>query len=225
MSGLDLLVLGRGPLFRVALLVFLGGMAYRIVRVSLLGWSRDRVPSKGSKAFGTAVAYLKAALVWPFVPWVKNTFRRRPTIYLAGGLFHLGLFAIIFFGTPHMLVWKSLLGVGWWTLPLPVVDWLAAATLVAMGALLVNRLMDPVLRLITGASDWLNWAVVFLPVLTGYLTTHHVVSPYELIFGVHVISVDLMLIWIPFSRISHFVFYFYAKTIHGAQFGKRAVTP
>jgi hypothetical protein len=37
--------------------------------------------------------------------------------------------------------------------------------------------------------------------------------------------VDVLLIWIPLGRISHFLFYFFARTIHGAQAGKRAVNP
>jgi nitrate reductase gamma subunit len=215
----------RGPFFEVALIVFVGGMAYRLMRVVLLGWSRDRVPSKGSKLKGVVISFLKGIVIWPFVPWVKNTFGKKPVMYLAGGLFHFGLFVIIFLGTPHMLVWKSLTGYGWTTLPLPVVDWLAAVTIVAMAALFINRLVDPVLKLITGPAEWLNWLFVFLPMVSGYAMTHHLISPYEMLFSLHMIAVNVMLIWIPFSRISHFMFYFFSKTIHGAQFGKRAVTP
>jgi nitrate reductase gamma subunit len=225
MDWKEILEFARGPFFQVALMIFVGGMAYRLLRVSLLGWSRDRVPSKGSKTRGVMVTYLKGVIVWPFIPWVKNTFSKRPVMYLAGGLFHLGLFVIVFLGTPHMLVWKSLIGFGWATLPLPVVDWLGAVTIVAMAALFINRLVDRVLRLLTGPAEWLNWLFVFLPMVTGYAMTHHLFSPYEMLFSLHMIAVNVMLIWIPFSRISHFMFYFFSRTIHGAQFGKRAVTP
>jgi nitrate reductase gamma subunit len=215
----------RGPFFQVALTIFVAGMTYRFVRVLLLGWTRDRVPSKGSKAGGAVIAYLKAFLIWPFVPWVKNTFSKRPIMYLAGGLFHAGLFVIIFLGAPHMLVWKNLLGFGWPTLPLPIVDWFAAVTLAAMVMLFINRLRDPVLKLISGPAEWLNLLLVFLPMLSGYAMTHHLLDPYEMLFSLHLITVNILLIWIPFSRISHFMFYFFSKTIHGAQFGKRSVTP
>jgi len=215
----------RGPFFRVALMIFVGGMVYRLVRVLLLGWSRDRVPSKGSKAVGVIKTYLKSLIILPFIPWVKNTFSRNAVVYLAGAIFHLGLFVIIFFGTAHMLVWKSLLGFGWATAAFPIVDWLAAITIISMVALLVNRFVNPVSKMISGATEYLNWLLVFLPMLTGYIMAHHLWFRYEELFSLHMIAVDVLMIWIPFSRISHFVFYFFSRTIHGAQFGKRAVTP
>ena len=168
---------------------------------------------------------MKGIIVWPFIPWVKNTFKKNPIIYIAGGLFHLGLIVILIFGTAHMLVWKSLLGFGWKTLPFPIVDWMAAVTIIALIILFINRLINPVLKLISGPSEWANLLFVFLPMVTGYIMTHHLWFRYEVLFSLHMITVDFLLIWIPFSRISHFIFYFFSKTIHGADFGKRAVEP
>jgi len=215
----------RGPFFVVSLLIFIGGMTYRLVRVLLLGWSRDRVKSRGSKAMGVLKSYAKGVLVLPFIPWVKRTFGNNALTYLAGGLFHLSLLTVVVFGTPHMLVWKSLLGFGWPTLPFPVIDWLSAVGIIALVLLLINRLTHPVLKLITRAPLWLNWILVFLPFVTGYAMTHHLCLRYEVFFSLHMIAVDLLLIWIPFGRISHFLFYFFSRTIHGAQAGKRAVNP
>ena len=220
-----ILQFSRGPFFLVALLIFIGGMLYRLVSVLMLGWQRDRVPARGSKLGGVVRSYLKGILILPFIPWVKQTFGRNAITFLAGGLFHFGLFAVIFLGTPHMLVWKSLLGFGWPTLPLPITDWLAAVAIVALIALAINRLVHPVLKLLTGPAEWLNWLVVFLPMVTGYIMTHHLWFSYEVLFSLHMITVNVLLIWIPFSRISHFMFYFFSRTIHGAEFGKRAVSP
>ncbi len=225
MNWESILEFARGPLFYASLVIFAGGMTYRLVRVVALGWSRDKVDSKGSKLKGAFVSYLKGIVAWPFIPWVKNTFSKNPVTFIAGGVFHLGLFVILVLGTPHMLVWKSLTGVGWSTAPLPVVDWFAAATIVCMLILLVNRYVNSVLRLISGIPEKFNWLVVFLPMITGYMLTHHLFLRYEVMYSLHMISVDLLLVWIPMSRISHFMFYFFSKTIHGAQFGKRAVKP
>ncbi len=230
MGPSEMLAFARGPLFYAALIVFIAGMAYRLVSVVLLGWKRDRVPARGSKLRGVAITYAKGFGILPFVPWVKRIFSRNPVTYMAGGLFHLGLFVVILLGTAHMLVWKSLLGFGWATLPLPIVDWLSAVAIVAMIALFVNRLVNPVLKLISGPAEWLNLLIVFLPMVTGYGLTHHrllgiVALSYENLYIMHMMSVNLMLVWIPFSRISHFMFYFFSRTIHGAQAGKRAVMP
>jgi hypothetical protein len=224
MNWPDILSFARGPLFKAALLVFIGGLAYRLFRVLSLGWRRDRAPRNGSAVGGTIVAYLKSILFFPFIPWVRKTFPKNVLTYLAGGLFHLSLFLVLVFGLPHMLVAKSLTGARWPTLPTPVIDWAAATGIAAMIFLLANRFAHPVLRKISGWGARWNWLVVFLPMVTGYMTTHHMFR-YEAIFSLHVLSVDLLLVWIPFSRISHFLFYFFSKTIHGAQAGKRGVTP
>jgi nitrate reductase gamma subunit len=221
----QILEFARGPFFQVALLLFVVGMLYRLARIVLLGWKPDRVPARGSRLGGAGLSFLKGAIVWPFIPWVKNTFSRNPITYIAGGIFHFGLFTVLLLGTAHMLVWKSLLGFGWPTLPLPIVDWLSALAIAAMIGLFINRLLNPVLKLISGPAEWLNLLFVFLPMLTGYVMAHHLFFPYPVLFSLHMLSVDVLLIWIPLSRISHFMFYFFSKAIHGAEFGKRAVTP
>lgn len=215
----------RGPMLRFSLLVFIAGMLYRLTRVVLLGWPRDRVQSRGSKLAGVIKTYAKGLLVLPFIPWVRRTFGKNALTYLAGGLFHLSLFLVVFFAPAHMLVWKSLLGFGWPTLANPCVDWLAAVGIISLLVLLVNRLTHPVLKLITRWPVWVNWLLVFLLFVTGFVMARHLWLRYEVIFSLHLAGVCLLLIWMPFSRIAHFLFYFFSRTIHGAQAGKRAVTP
>lgn len=215
----------RGPMFYFSLLIFIAGMFYRLVRVVMLGWSKDYSKPRGSKATGVAKTWLKSLLILPFIPWVKGTFKRNPTMYIAGGLFHLGLFVVILLGTPHMLVWKSLLGFGWPTLGLPFVDWLAVAALVAMLVLIVLRLTHPVMKMLSGVPEYLNWLFVFLPMISGYIMTHHLFFRYEVAYSLHMLTVNWMLIWIPLSRISHFIFYPFSRTTHGTEWGKYGVNP
>ncbi|HEC21860.1 MAG TPA: hypothetical protein ENI95_02965 [Chloroflexi bacterium] len=225
MNPSDLMRLARGPLFYFALLFFIAGMLYRLTRVVGFGWKKDLTKPKKSKIAGSLLAFVKSVIIWPFIPRVEGSLKRNLVAYFAGGLFHLALFLVVFLGAAHMLVWKSLLGFGWPTLPLPVVDWLAAAGIVALLVLFINRLVNPVLRTISHAAEYLNLLFVFLPMLTGFFLTHHLLLPYEAMFALHVLSVDWLLIWIPLSRISHFVFYFFSKAIYGAEFARRGAQP
>ena len=112
-------------------------MAYRLLRILLLGWSRDKVPSRGSKLLGVVKRFLKGLLALPFIPWVKRTFARNAVdLHRRRAVPSRPSSAVVFFATPHMLVWKSLLGFGWPTLPFPVTDWLAAVGIAALVMLL-----------------------------------------------------------------------------------------
>jgi hypothetical protein len=59
--------------------------------------------------------------------------------------------------------------------------------------------------------------------MTGFVLARKLWLPYEVSFSIHMLLVDILLIWIPLSRISHFVFYFFARTIHGVEFNTRRV--
>ncbi len=219
------LAFARGPLYDASVAVLVVGMTYRLLRVVLLGWQPDRAPVGGSRAKGMAISYAKGAVIWPFIPWVKNTFNRNPVIYVAGGLFHLGLFVVVFFSASHVQQWSKTLPLIWPPLPSPVVDWFAAAAVVAIIVLAINRRINPVMRLLSGPGEMLNLLMVFLPMVSGYVHAHQLWFGYDVSFSLHLLAVDALHIYIPFSRISHCVFYFLSRAIHGWEFGKRAVQP
>ncbi|MGQ9674078.1 MAG: hypothetical protein ACUVX1_00220 [Chloroflexota bacterium] len=215
----------RGPLYDASVAVLVVGMAYRLIRVMALGWKLDRAPVKGSRVSGVAISYAKGAIVWPFIPWLQNTFSRNPVIYLAGGLFHLGLFVTVFFSASHVQEWSKSLRFGWPPLPAPIVDWFAATAILAIIVLAINRKVNPILKMLTGPGEMLNLLMVFLPMITGYVHAHQLWFGYEMSFSLHMLAVCALHVYIPFSRISHCVFYFLSRAIHGWEYGKRAVQP
>lgn len=213
----------RGPLFTATFWFCVLGLLLRLVQALRSGWKHQTAGDKQGRTLGILKSFATGLLVLPFIPTLAGAFRRKPVIYVAGGLFHLGLLAVILFSKTHMSAIKGQVGFGWPVLPAVMVDWLAAIGILAMLALLINRLVDPVLRLISGPAEWVNWLVVFLPMLTGFILAHKLALPYQVSFTIHMGLVDFLLVWIPLSRISHFVFYFISRAIHGVEFNARRV--
>lgn len=222
-SWMKALQFTRGPLYKTAFWFFVIGMLLRLYQALRAGWKHRAAEDKIGRAAAAGKSFATGLLVLPFIPGLKGAFRRKPVIYIAGGLFHLALLVVVLFSKTHMTAWKSVIGFGWPVLPPEVVHWLAAVGVVAMLALLINRIADPVLRLISGPAEWINWLAVFLPMLTGFVLARKLLLAYEVSFTIHMLLVDLLLIWIPLSRISHFIFYFFSRAIHGVEFYTRRV--
>jgi hypothetical protein len=194
-------------------------MTFRLWQVLRLGWRHERPVQRRGRLGDVVESFLRGLIVWPYIPQMKGVVKRNGVTYLAGGLFHLGLLVVIFLSRAHVLVWKELLGFEWPTLSPDAVQWLAGGALVAMVALFINRFIHPELRLLSGPAEWLNWLSVFLPMVTGFVMARRIWLPYTLAFSLHMLTVDFLLVWLPLSRLSHFLFYFFARAIHGAEFG------
>ena len=46
MNWTDVLEFARGPLFYACLLIFVAGMFYRLMRILMLGWGKDRIKDR-----------------------------------------------------------------------------------------------------------------------------------------------------------------------------------
>jgi hypothetical protein len=93
---------------------------------------------------------------------------------------------------------------------------------------LMARLTSPVLRLISNFDDYASWTVTILPMLTGMALVHlSLDSPYPLKsaypvpVAVHLLSVELLLLWLPFGKLSHAVFVFLSRAATGAAFARK----
>lgn len=216
---LAVLRFARGPLFNACCIFFAAGMLLRLLQAIWRGWKCPPRALTTARLPGVALSFLKALLIFPFLPTLKGNLRRWPVAYVAGGCFHLGLLATVLLSQAHVWAWKSVLGFGWPALPRAMISGLAALAILGMVALLALRLVEPVLRLISGPAEWMNWAVVFLPLATGFVLARGFTSRYEVAFAIHMLLVDFLLVWIPLSRISHFMFYFISRAVHGMEFG------
>jgi nitrate reductase gamma subunit len=217
MSDADFLLWVRGPAFDAATIIFCVGMVVRILQIYLLGRKADLAEARGS-----AMAGGLGTMVRRTIP-DAGTFKRSTFTNISGWVFHIGLFVIIFLFVPHILVFEKAIGLSWPGLPSNIIDATTVITLIALIAVLIYRLRDPVQRLLSKFSDHLVWAVTFLPVLTGWLAFHRVGAPPPILIAVHILSVELLLVLFPFTKLSHAFTLWMARWYNGAIAGYRGV--
>jgi nitrate reductase gamma subunit len=217
---MELLDLARGPVLQVSLAIFVFGILWRVVSLLLLQRSKD-ISTPREKAPAPIVAAIRQVTVklWPNTVFAKRTLFARVT----GHIFHIGLAIIVFAFAPHVVFFSDLLGVSWPSLPNNVIFAVAVITVAAMTALLVRRLTDPVLKLISTADDYISWFLTFLPLLTGLLANAHLGARYETLLAVHLLSVSAFLIWLPFGKLMHFFLIFVSRGQTGANLSHRGV--
>jgi len=208
----------RGSGVSIALVVFVFGMMVRLLEIFMLGRKQNLAELRNG---GIGPAF--RTLVSRSVPADRNTMQRSMVTIVAGYGLHIGLLVLIFLLAPHIQVFKSLFGFDWPGLPTPIVDLFAVIALISLVVLLWHRLNHPVVRYLSTTEDYLVWTATFLPLLTGYLAYHHLWFPYDWILGIHILSVEFMLILFPFTKLAHAFTLFIARWYTGIMAGERGV--
>jgi len=222
--SMGLLEFARGPALWVSLLVLIAGSLWRVVAIFRLGTRPDHSEPRSTRR----LAGILRGIFGRMIP--RKEFRRgaMPRVF-NGYLYHLGLAIIAFGFLPHILFIERLTGLGWPPLPAPVAYLAAGVTIVALLMALQDRLGDPVLRLLSGFDDYFSWFVVFLPLLTGMAAlsgwspqaTSGEPPVYRLALAVHLLSVELLFLWLPFGKLSHAVLVFFSRGVTGAALARK----
>lgn len=218
MTSAEFLLWVRGPGLQIAMVIFAFGMTLRLIEIFSLGRKENLAEqrSNGIKE-GIRTIFTRS------LPADKNTFKRSMLTMISGYVFHIGLFVVIFLLAPHIAFFKSIFGFGWPSLSTPVVDFFAVITMLALLVILYHRLTSPVLKFLTTKTDYLVWAITFLPILTGYLSYHHLFLPYNWMLAFHILSVEIMLILFPFTKLTHAFTLFIARYYNGSIAGQKGV--
>lgn len=217
MNHLDLLTFARGSALNWALIIFAAGVVLRLFEIFGLGRKVDLAqPRTDSPGSGWRTMFTRS------LP-PQGLLKRDPVTYIGGYVFHLGLLATIFFFAPHVEFIRDLFGIGWPSLPSALVDTSAVAAIAALLVLLAHRLTNPVKRMLSGYGDYIAWAVTLLPLLTGYLAYHHLLFEYTLMFALHLFSVELLLVLLPFTKLFHTFSVFISRWYNGDIFGRKGV--
>ena len=201
-----------GPLVWLSFIVFIGGSLCRLIWMLRLA-KKDKViyPYMSLK-------YSFRSLLHWLIPFASTNMRKRPVMTVFSFGFHICLFVTPIFLLSHNVLWNQSWNIQWWSLREGVADIMTVVVIFFCIFFLVRRLVLPEVQFVTFISDYIILAIVLAPFLTGFLAYHQWFS-YKPVLMAHILAGEIMLMAIPFTRLSHMLFFFFTRAYMGSEFG------
>ena len=185
---------------------------------------KDRSPrGGGGRTSPKRGAYYSLANV--AMPWSMESTRRGWFFYLTFAVFHLGItcgIALAFISTLYRPFVEQ-----------PVVAWtfgtfIGLAFLIGIGRM-IRRLSVPVMRLISTPDDYFSLFMLTAWFLIGSVTQAHIAGarqfPQEGWIIAYLYLTSFFLLYVPFSKISHYLYYPFTRWYIGKALGHRGSYP
>ncbi|ABB37450.1 HmcE, 25.3 kd protein in hmc operon [Oleidesulfovibrio alaskensis G20] len=198
-----------GPMLWISLVVCFGGLLARVVwYIRGLDWKLDRVAYRPHMSIGLRGA-LRSVLCW-ITPMGTHSWRQQPFMAAGFFLFHIGAVLVPLFLMGHNIILEERFGFSLPTLPWWLADGLTVAALAGAAMLALRRIALTEVRILTSAYDWFILAVSAAPFLTGFIARLHV-GDYQFWLVMHIITGELLLVLIPFTKLSHVALFFMSR--------------
>jgi nitrate reductase gamma subunit len=204
-----------GPALWATFIIFFGGLIVRIGHLYRLSRKKDLV-FYNHPGFNWG---LKSILYW-LLPWGSASMRQQPVFSFMAFTFHITLLAVPLFLDAHNILWDESLGISLWSLPDSLSDVMTVILLVSIIFLVIRRIVRREVRILTETWDYVLLGLTTLPFLTGFLA-YHQVGPYELLMILHLLTAEVLLILIPFTKLSHMILFFFTRAFIGFEMGVR----
>jgi nitrate reductase gamma subunit len=154
-------------------------------------------------------------------PWAMESSRTQPFFYVQFVAFHLGVTAAI------LLLFVIPLAPGWLENPAVVLAFripIGAAFLVALGRI-VRRFGDKYIRAISTPDDYFSLILLTVWFLFAFLAVPNSTASGEWHLLGYSYLATFFLVYVPFSKISHYLYYPFTRYYLGKSLGYRGVFP
>ncbi|THB75336.1 MAG: nitrate reductase [Desulfobacteraceae bacterium] len=202
-----------GPMVWISFLIFFAGVFIRVFRLAQEANSKE----KFMFSYFSWKYSLRSIFAW-LVPFLPASTRQSPVFWGISYLFHLLLFMVPIFLLSHIVLLEESLGWSWISLNDSIADVLTVLVILALVFFAVRRLNVPEVKFLTRSSDYLFILIVALPFLTGFLAYHQFFF-YRTMVIIHILTGELMLILIPFTRFFHMFLAPISRAYTGSEFG------
>jgi nitrate reductase gamma subunit len=202
-----------GPLAWLAFILFIGGSLYRLIHLMVLVHKKE----KFIYSYISLKYALRSIAHW-MTPFATENMRRHPVLTIVAFAFHICLILTPIFLLAHVTLVEESWNISWWTLPEGAAQIMTIAVIASCVFFLVRRMIRPEVRYVTYTSDYVILAIVAAPFVTGLLAYYQWFA-YQIFMILHILSGEVMLAAIPFTRLSHMLFAPLTRAYMGSEFG------
>ena len=186
----------------------------RIIWLFRFRSSKEKTFEEGSSKAGIAYSMMNVAM-----PWAMESVRKKPFFYIQFALFHLGVtFAIaatfIIPYWPQLFESKALV----W-----VFQFIVGLAFIVGLFRLYRRLTDPAIKLISSKDDYFSLILMILYFAAAFFAIPNEYERSEWPLILFFALTAFFLIYVPFSKIGHYLYYPFTRFFLGRTMGHRGV--
>jgi len=155
------------------------------------------------------------------MPWVMESTRKKVSLYLQFVLFHLGVAAsiIMSFLIPYAPgVMENLVAVR-------LIQFFTGAAFIIGCYRIYRRVSKPVMRAISAPDDYFSLILLTVWFLFAFFAAPARPERGEAILLIYFFMTAFFLVYVPFSKISHYLYYPFSRYYLGKTLGHRGVYP
>ena len=202
-----------GPMVWLSIIIFLLGSVYRFYTLFYLTLKKEKfILSFMSLKYG-----LRSILHW-IIPFGSLGWRSQPVLTIMTFAFHISLFVAPLFLLSHVIMLKEGIGISWATVSDSTADIMTLIVLIGCVFFIGRRIFKKDVKYLTSPNDFLLIGIVIAPFLTGFIAYHQFFA-YKLMMVLHIISGEILLMAIPFTRLSHMLLSPLTRAYMGSEFG------
>lgn len=202
---------------QIAALSFLGIVyLFRIIWLFKFTYRKERTYPAGSTRTGVIYSIMNIAM-----PWAMESIRKKPIFYIQFVIFHIGVAAAIS-STFIIPYWPALFKIK----AVVILFQLSIGAALIAGLLrLFRRVSNPAVRLISTLDDYASLILMILFFAAGIMAIPNRYETNEWPLIVFFAITVFLLIYVPFSKIGHYLYYPFTRYFLGKTMGHRGVLP
>jgi len=224
-----------GPLVWISFLIFITGTIFQIQQFfAMTKMQRSALLANKPPKKGFSLKLLQDNIK-QHITNVKNYFSKdnfpftaakiktstvlgvNPFMTIVTSIFHVCLVICPLLVFAHNILLEEAFGISFFSLSETTTDIITLIVLACGAVFLFRRVFSNRVKAITSLYDYLIFIIAIGPFLTGFLAYHQIYD-YKLMVILHILSGEIMLIAIPFTKLIHMIYFFINRIYIGSEY-------